>query len=382
MSPQNNRYQYRNPGVIVRSRGEMVSIVSAPTAVPYTAVGHEANVASVPSTSHVATTQSPSLAPTHHHSAPTTESKQHSPVAKAVRRPTPTATPSIDGIHVRTVKPSMEAPASTHVHAAPQTTKSNVSARRQSVVSADDAKMVPSRHLAAHIATPENTQKKRGFRPRLVHAAASLIFFVGVGLMVQGFLLNHSVDTQVKALQSESTQDATASSTQQIPTSRPPEDKNYIQNYHVAAQLPRTITISQIGVYARVLQVGVDKNNTMLTPTTAYDSAWYNGSSRPGEQGAMVINGHVLGDGGPGIFGRLKELGKGSVITVESGDGHKYNYVVANVETVKVDQIDMGKLLVSNDTSKPGLNLITCGGKYDPAKNEFDSRTLVYAVLK
>jgi LPXTG-site transpeptidase (sortase) family protein len=133
-------------------------------------------------------------------------------------------------------------------------------------------------------------------------------------------------------------------------------------------------------VSARILQVSVNKDNQMEVPKTAYDVAWYNGSSRPGENGSMVIDGHVQGVGGPAIFSDLKKLAVGDAIEVTRGDGKKFSYTVSKTETIPVDQVDMGKLLVSADTNKPGLNLITCAGDYDKSSDAFNSRTIVYAV--
>ena len=218
--------------------------------------------------------------------------------------------------------------------------------------------------------------KDKKHKPRLLYAAAVIVVAVGGLLAYQAFMSNVAVDIQVKKLQS-----ATASTgSNSLPTDEKPSDPNYVQTYKVAPQLPRLLTIQKIGVSARVLQVGVDANNQMGVPTTAYDVAWYNGSSRPGENGAMVIDGHVQGVGGGAVFTNLKKLAAGDIMTVERGDGKTFNYTVVKTETVPVSSIDMGALLVSADTAKPGLNLITCGGNYDQKNDQFSDRTIVYTV--
>lgn len=215
---------------------------------------------------------------------------------------------------------------------------------------------------------------------RLSYAVAAAILFVGIGTIVNGVRLNTEVETQVQALQQE---DYSENSGPQIPTSKEPEgETDYREGYVVAADLPRVIRIPSVNVYARVLQVGVDDNNVMMTPTTAYDTAWYSGSSRPGEQGAMIVNGHVQGDMGPGVFGNLAKIEKGARINIEKGNGKQVGYIVTKVETIKADTLNTGSLLVSHDRTKPGLNLITCGGEYSPNDNTFESRTVVYAVAE
>lgn len=237
-------------------------------------------------------------------------------------------------------------------------------------------------HAEAETEAAADKPAPRRRSSRLLYIGAAIILLIGAVLAYRAYTLNNQVDAQVKKLQSTSsaTSDGSGSSSSSLPTDIKPKDKNYLQNYKVAAALPRLLTIKKIGVTARVLQVGVDKDNQMGVPTTAYDVAWYNGSSRPGEMGAMIIDGHVQGVGGGAIFTNLKKLVAGDTVTVERGDGKVLNYTVAKVETVPVDKVDMGSLLVSVDTSKPGLNLITCGGNYDTKSDSFDSRTIVYSV--
>ncbi len=228
-------------------------------------------------------------------------------------------------------------------------------------------------------------KKQKNVKLYLANGLVACIAVVGIVMMTQGYLLNQRVTSQVAALQSDVSDSSESdglvtTSSSQIPTSKTPDDPNFIQNYRVAANLPRTITIDAIGVNARVLQAGVDEDNVMMTPATSYDTAWYNGSSQPGQMGAMIINGHLHGDTRLGIFGHLDTLKAGEEIVVQKGDGTDITYVVKKVETVKIEDVNMAALMVSYDTTRPGLNLITCGGEYDPVTNKIDSRTLVYAV--
>lgn len=226
---------------------------------------------------------------------------------------------------------------------------------------------------------PETPKKSKRLRfPRMMYASAAMIVAVGGLLAYQAFMANTAVDIQIKKIQNASADSTGGSSS--LPTDEKPTDPNYLQNYKVAPTLPQLLTIKKIGVNARILQVGVNKDNQMEVPKTAYDVAWYNGSSRPGENGAMVIDGHVQGVGGPAVFSDLKKLAVGDVIDVVRGDGKMFSYTVSKTETISVGDVDMGKLLVSADTNKPGLNLITCAGEYDKNSDEFNSRTIVYAI--
>jgi len=223
----------------------------------------------------------------------------------------------------------------------------------------------------------EPTSKKRR-DVRIMYVAAACVMIVGGVLAYRAYMANVAVEVQVKKMQASDSSMSEQSAS--LPSDTKPADKNYVQNYKVSPMLPQTLTIKKIGIAARILQVGIDKEGRMDVPKTAYDVAWYNGSSRPGEAGAMVIDGHVQGVGGGAIFTNLKKLIVGDDIKVTRGDGKIFSYSVTKTETIPVSQVDMNKLLVSVDTNKPGLNLITCGGDYDTKSETFNSRTIVYTL--
>lgn len=218
----------------------------------------------------------------------------------------------------------------------------------------------------------------------MMYSAAAMIFVVGAITILQGITLNNQVQTQTQVLSAATSKKSTSSTTttsDELPSEEKPQP-SAIETYTVAADLPRVISIASIDVKARVLQVGVDSDNNLMTPKSVFDTAWYTGSAKPGEMGAAVIDGHYSGMTAKGVFARVKELKDGDNITLERGDGSQLKFVVAATETVAADSVDMAKLLVSQNPSKPGLNLITCGGKYDAATRHFEDRTIVYAVLE
>lgn len=79
---------------------------------------------------------------------------------------------------------------------------------------------------------------------------------------------------------------------------------------------------------------------------------------------------------------KLNKLVSGDKVKVTRGDGQEFVYVVKTVETVDDEDVDMAKLLVSADTAKPGLSLITCAGDVIPGTLHLDKRTLVRAVME
>lgn len=161
-----------------------------------------------------------------------------------------------------------------------------------------------------------------------------------------------------------------------------------IDNYRVAADQPEIIEISKIGIRARIKQMGLNSDKSIMAPTNIHDAGWYVNSAKPGEatpsNKAMFIDGHDVGRVSRGIFYRLNELTAGDEIIIEKGDGTRLTYRVKRTETVALDQIDMNKVLTSVTPGKAGLNLMTCDGAVvtRDGKVTQSHRLVVYAELE
>jgi sortase (surface protein transpeptidase) len=155
-----------------------------------------------------------------------------------------------------------------------------------------------------------------------------------------------------------------------------------VTNYRVATDLPRLINIPKLDVKARVKRLGVKSNNELMAPANIFDAGWYDGSSKPGEDGAMLVDGHVSGPTKAGIFFKLGSLNKDDKISIERGDGKIFNYRVVKSEVYDYDKVDMAAALRTVESGKPGLNLITCSGRYDVLTNKYEQRLVVFAVLE
>lgn len=160
-------------------------------------------------------------------------------------------------------------------------------------------------------------------------------------------------------------------------TDRNPLPKNTLANYTVAADLPRALYISKISVAARVLPMSLNPDNSIQAPINIFDSGWYTGSVKPGEDGAMLIDGHSTTDG-RALFGKLDTLVMGDTIELEKGDGAKLTYKVVYKETVNKDAVDMKKVLRPYGNAQRALNLITCSGAWNDEENTLAQRTLIY----
>jgi sortase (surface protein transpeptidase) len=168
-----------------------------------------------------------------------------------------------------------------------------------------------------------------------------------------------------------------ASTHQAAPSTEKPSD-NAFRNHQAAPDEPRYIFIPKLSVQAIVKPVGVTPNNLIASPSNVHDVGWYTGSAKPDQAGAMLLDGHVSSWNTPGIFFDLKRLEPGDKITIESGDGQKFNYQVMKSETYQADKVDMLAALAPVNADRPGLNLITCAGEVIEGTNEFDQRIVVF----
>jgi LPXTG-site transpeptidase (sortase) family protein len=220
--------------------------------------------------------------------------------------------------------------------------------------------------------------------------AAALFIVLGGYLGVAGFKSNQRIETQAQALginaqnqgsSSELGEGASQAATQGA-YDETPVTFSAQEAYTVAPDMPRLLKIPVLGVSARVKRVTVDSNNVMGAPSNIYDVGWYDGGAKPGEPGAMFIDGHVSGPNDHGSFYDIKKLKAGDELYVESGDFRNFVYVVTATEWFDANNVDMAKVLRAYDSTKPGLNLMTCGGRFNNSTQQYEQRVVVYAVLQ
>lgn len=214
----------------------------------------------------------------------------------------------------------------------------------------------------------------------VLYVMAAVVFVTGLAVSLQGLRANHVVAAQVIHAQ-QTTLSSVNNSSNVVPSSVKPSEAA-VAHYAVSPNEPRYIDIPKLGVHSEVLSEGVSSNNQLQVPWNIYDTGWYNASSQPGQPGAMLIDGHSGIDGLHGVFYKLATLVAGDQITITRGDGQKFTYMVAKTQVVSAKSVDMGSMLVSADTSKPGLNLITCTGDQIPGTDELNERVQVYAVMQ
>ncbi len=158
-----------------------------------------------------------------------------------------------------------------------------------------------------------------------------------------------------------------------------------VQEYIVAPDKPRYLTIRSLGIYnSRIVEVGLTNGDEMATPRNIYDSGWYINSALPGANGVSIINAHG-GDLGNGIFRNLPKISVGAEIVIEMGDGRKFTYVVHDATSQEIGDAANDYMTTAFSSPKPGvasMTLITCTGDWLETQQTYSRRLFVRALLK
>jgi LPXTG-site transpeptidase (sortase) family protein len=146
-----------------------------------------------------------------------------------------------------------------------------------------------------------------------------------------------------------------------------------------ASSAPLTrLVIPKAKVDAKIITLGVDANGVMQSPGNAYDTAWYDFSTRPGAGGNAVFSGHVdYHDVGPAVFWNLRDLVPGDVIEVHLDDGTTYLYSVSAKNCIPVNEAPIGEIVGPTPTEV--VTLITCCGTFNSSTRQYDKRLVVRA---
>lgn len=144
---------------------------------------------------------------------------------------------------------------------------------------------------------------------------------------------------------------------------------------------PVNIVVEKAGINADIEQLNI-VNGVMENPTGPWVVAWYRQTATLGEQGNVVLAGHVdFWNVGPSVFFNVRDLAQGDEVVLTGENGRTYSYAVDWVETFLLEDLTTGGKLqeVVGYTDMPSLTMITCGGEFDYVNGEYLSRTVVRA---
>ena len=234
-----------------------------------------------------------------------------------------------------------------------------------------------SRLAGAKVTLSFNLNKKRFFN-FLRYATVALIIVASGYLAWDTYTTNRSVKSSLNgnsatAMSISGTNPATAEQTAVSQEQR--------AAYTVPADQPRYIYIPTLGVNARVMSVGVNSRGSIDTPSNLNDTAWYDGSAKPGQEGQVFIDGHTSFNRHlNAAFNNLPKLKANDQVVIEKGNGEKVGYRVVATKTVETSKVDMGEALNPPAGAKKGLTLMTCTGTFNYRNQTADKRFIVYAV--
>lgn len=146
---------------------------------------------------------------------------------------------------------------------------------------------------------------------------------------------------------------------------------------------PTNIVVEKAGINAQVEHLDI-VDGVMANPTGPWVVAWYQQTATLGEQGNVVLAGHVdFWNVGPSVFFNLRDLVPGDEIVLTGEDNSTYTYAVEWSETFLLEDLTTGGVLqdVTGHTDTRSVTLITCGGEFDYVNGEYLSRMVVRATF-
>lgn len=242
------------------------------------------------------------------------------------------------------------------------------------------------KHIEVTLANEVNETlgKKKFKRPAIRDGKRGVLIVAAVALLIitsyvsiDTWLTNSRAVDQAEAAGASGAAGATWTSEQEG-QDETKVSSDALSKYVVAADLPRALYIDKLDVSARILPMSVNTAGNIQAPLNIYDAGWYNGSVKPGQTGAVFIDGHASGPTREGLFAYLDTMNTGDTLQVEKGDGTLLTYRVIFKEVVALNDIDMKKVLLPYGNTLKALNLMTCTGTWLPDKKTYDQRVVVY----
>jgi hypothetical protein len=142
-------------------------------------------------------------------------------------------------------------------------------------------------------------------------------------------------------------------------------------------ELPLRVTIPRLGVDAPVIAVGLTPQMAMDVPQRGDEIGWYEYSTRPGMKGNSILAGHLDWAGKPAVFQKLIDLKQGDPVAIRGADGQERSFKVDWNRQWPLVSAPIGAIFEPLEQS--ALTLITCGGRWNPSTQRYDTRIVVRA---
>jgi LPXTG-site transpeptidase (sortase) family protein len=143
--------------------------------------------------------------------------------------------------------------------------------------------------------------------------------------------------------------------------------------------VPVRLDVPSVGIHTRLVELGLNPDETLEVPSEPMLAGWYTGSATSGERGPSVIAGHVDSwETGPAVFYRLGQVVQGARVDVTRRNGTVARFEVTAVRSYA--KTDFPTVAVYGNTARATLRLITCGDWNDETK-QYDGNVVVFADL-
>jgi sortase A len=142
-------------------------------------------------------------------------------------------------------------------------------------------------------------------------------------------------------------------------------------------ELPVRLKIPALAIDTSIEYVGLTADGAMDLQKNPDTVAWYKLGPRPGEKGSAVIAGHYGWENGKGsVFNNLHTLQAGDKLHIEGDRGTTATFVVRRQQNYAPDA-DATSVFRSDD-GKAHLNLVTCNGTWDNARQSYTNRLVIF----
>lgn len=142
---------------------------------------------------------------------------------------------------------------------------------------------------------------------------------------------------------------------------------------------PRSLTVQGTSINMAVVAVGVARDGAMEIPDAFNEAGWYRHGPAPGAAaGTAVIAAHVDTTSDLAPFSQLKTLRPGTAVVVGRDRGVPLRYRVVSVGLMAKDKFDGGALFRRD--GPPLLKLVTCGGRWLDAQQDYSDNVIVTAA--
>ncbi|MBE4907325.1 class F sortase [Bacillus luteolus] len=142
--------------------------------------------------------------------------------------------------------------------------------------------------------------------------------------------------------------------------------------------VPQNLAIPSLNLDANIISVGLQEDGTMEVPKDVMEVGWYTQGAKPGQNGNVVLAGHVDSYLGPGIFFHLENVTLNDKIIITDGHNREITYRITKIEKYPYQDGPLEEIF--GFTSQKRLQLITCTGSYNPFKRTHEERLVVTAI--